>query len=102
VTSLPVWLNERYDEVEAWARATLDETDLEYLLADLATKRDTVWLHSDPWPAAHRCPAWTERTIDDPRRSVTDWEIDCLTLRLAARPFADQPGFDPSWKVGEE
>lgn len=108
-TTRPPWVQarafaqtERFAALEAFeGRETPDE-----VLAWCAALRQIVELHT----GNHECVAWCEQTAEDiadgdPPRTRTTYvhpdfiNADDPTLRLLALPFADRPGYDPSWAV---
>lgn len=79
------------------ARAHICGWDPARVLAECAAKRQLVALHSDDDElGAHECP---DSVRTHPANHNTGFELICLTLKLLAQPYKDQPGWQPEWNI---
>ena len=78
------------DEQEEADLHFIADNDPQFVLADVAAKRQIIELHSGD--GAHECPG-----LADFYGEATDYEIECRTLRLLAQPYAGHPEFREEW-----
>lgn len=76
------------------------------VLADIAAKRRRLALHQRHDADPHVCAfPWCEFCThldydgDEDHQHIEPWP--CLHLRIDAAPYADRPGYNPAWTVGE-
>lgn len=77
---------ERGEHIERW--------DLAAVIADLDARLRIVDLHT----GGHECSGYDHQGEIDHCRYYHDFEY-CSTLRLLAAPYADRPGYRPTWRA---